>query len=44
MCLFEDSVPMYFAGDDSEPCAYVEVGVFARSEAPAYSVGANCAS
>lgn len=35
MCLFEDDAHIYFAGDDSEPCAYVEVGVFARSEVPA---------
>lgn len=32
MCLFEDDAHIYFAGDDSEPCAYVEVGVFARGE------------
>lgn len=35
MCLFEGSTPIYFAGDGSEPSAYVEVGVFARSEVPA---------
>ena len=35
MCLFEGSTPIYFAGNDSEPSAYVEVGVFARSEVPA---------
>ena len=34
----------YFAFALVEPCAYVEVGVFARSEVPTYSVGANCAS
>lgn len=25
MCPFEDNMPIYFAGDDSKPCAYVEV-------------------
>ncbi|MBM6774841.1 hypothetical protein [Olsenella profusa] len=30
MCLFEGDVPIYFAGDDSAPAAYVEVSVFAR--------------
>ena len=34
MCLFEDDAHIYFAGDDAEPSAYVEVGVFARSEVP----------
>ncbi len=35
MCLFEDDAHIYFAGDDSEPCALVDVSVFARSEVPA---------
>lgn len=30
MCLFEGETPIYFGGDDSEPSAYVEVGVYAR--------------
>lgn len=34
MCLFEDDAHIYFAGDDSEPSAYVEVGAFARGEVP----------
>ncbi len=32
MCLFDDKVPMYFAGSDAEPCALIEVSVYARSE------------
>lgn len=35
MCLFQGEVPIYFAGDDSEPSALVTVDVFARSEVPA---------
>ena len=35
MCLFEDEVPMYHAGSDAAPAAYVTVDVFARSEVPA---------
>ena len=35
MCVFNGETPIYFAGEDSEPSAYVEVGVFARSEVPA---------
>lgn len=35
MCLFEGDPHIYFAGDDSEPCALVDVSVFARSEVPA---------
>ncbi|MBM6867629.1 hypothetical protein H6A21_03555 [Collinsella tanakaei] len=35
MCLFDDEVPMYFAGDDSKPCAYLEIDVYATSEVPA---------
>jgi hypothetical protein len=31
MCPFDDNVPMYFAGDDSKPVAYVEVNVFGRA-------------
>lgn len=31
MCLFEDNVPMYFAGSDDAPVAYVEVNVFGTS-------------
>ena len=31
MCLFEDNVPMYFAGSDDTPVAYVEVNVFGTS-------------
>lgn len=34
MCLFDESTPIYFAGDDSAPSAYVEVGVFSRGEVP----------
>ncbi len=34
MCLFDECAPIYFAGDDSEPCALVDVSVFARSEVP----------
>ena len=30
MCPFEDNMPIYFAGSDTEPAAYVEVNVFAR--------------
>ncbi|MCI1219472.1 MAG: phenylpyruvate tautomerase MIF-related protein [Bifidobacterium sp.] len=30
MCPFEDNMPIYFAGDDSKPAAYVEVNVFGR--------------
>lgn len=28
MCPFEDNMPIYFAGDDSKPAAYVEVNIF----------------
>ena len=28
MCPFEDDMPIYFAGSDDEPAAYVEVNVF----------------
>lgn len=35
MCLFDENAPIYFAGDDSEPSALIEVGVFARGEVPA---------
>ena len=35
MCIFDESAPMYFGGDDSRPSALVEVSVFARSEVPA---------
>lgn len=31
MCPFEDSMPIYFAGSDQEPAAYVEVNVFGSS-------------
>lgn len=31
MCPFEDDMPIYFGGDDSEPAAYVEVNVFGTS-------------
>ena len=34
MCLFEGEAPIYFAGDDSEPSALVDVSVFARTEVP----------
>lgn len=34
MCLFDENVPIYFGGDDSEPSAYVEVSVFARGAVP----------
>ena len=32
MCIFEGDVPMYHAGTDDEPAAFVTVDVFARSE------------
>lgn len=35
MCMIDDNVPMYFAGDDCGPCAYIEVDVYATSEVPA---------
>lgn len=35
MCLFEESEPIYFGGDDSQPSAFVEVSVYARGEVPA---------
>ena len=35
MCLFDENAPIYFAGDDSEASALIEVGVFARGEVPA---------
>ena len=35
MCLFDECAPIYFAGDDTQPSALIEVGVFARSEVPA---------
>lgn len=28
MCPFEDNMPIYFAGDNTKPAAYVEVNVF----------------
>lgn len=31
MCPFEDNMPIYFAGDDNESAAYVEVNVFGSS-------------
>ncbi|EPI59492.1 hypothetical protein HMPREF1579_00819 [Gardnerella vaginalis JCP8066] len=31
MCPFEDNMPIYFAGDNSKPAAYVEVNVFGSS-------------
>ena len=31
MCPFEDGMPIYFAGDDKEPAAYVELNAFGRS-------------
>ncbi|MFC2496387.1 phenylpyruvate tautomerase MIF-related protein [Scardovia wiggsiae] len=31
MCPFEDGMPIYFAGDDKEPAAYVEINAFGRS-------------
>lgn len=34
MCPFEDNMPIYFAGDDSRPAAYVEVNAFGHSGAP----------
>ena len=34
MCLFDENVPMYFAGSDATPSAYVEVDVYARAEVP----------
>lgn len=35
MCLFNENVPIYFAGDDAEPSAFIEVSVYARGEVPA---------
>ena len=35
MCLFDGETPIFFAGDDGEPAAYIEVSVFARGEVPA---------
>ncbi|MDK6249935.1 phenylpyruvate tautomerase MIF-related protein [Alloscardovia omnicolens] len=32
MCPFEDNMPIYFGGDDSEPAAYVEVNVLGRNQ------------
>ena len=32
MCLFDGGAPIFFAGDDAEPSAFIEVGVFARAE------------
>ena len=34
LCAFEDNVPMYFGGDDSEPVAFVEVNAYSTSEVP----------
>lgn len=34
MCPFEDDMPIYFAGDNSKPAAYVEVNAFGRTEVP----------
>ncbi|WP_311375614.1 phenylpyruvate tautomerase MIF-related protein [Alloscardovia omnicolens] len=31
MCPFEDNMPIYFGGDDSQPAAYVEVNVLGRN-------------
>ncbi|MFU0570091.1 phenylpyruvate tautomerase MIF-related protein [Gardnerella vaginalis] len=31
MCPFEDNMPIYFAGDNTKPAAYVEVNVFGSS-------------
>ncbi|MBM6980899.1 macrophage migration inhibitory factor [Bifidobacterium thermophilum] len=31
MCPFEDNMPIYFAGSDDKPAAYVEVNVFGAS-------------
>ncbi|RSX52265.1 phenylpyruvate tautomerase MIF-related protein [Bifidobacterium samirii] len=30
MCPFEDEMPIYFGGDDSQPAAYVEVNILGR--------------
>ncbi|MCI1984610.1 MAG: hypothetical protein LKJ47_07570 [Bifidobacteriaceae bacterium] len=35
MCPFDDNVPIYFAGDDTKPAAYVEVNVFGRNSVDA---------
>jgi len=35
MCVFDGDASIYFKGSDAEPCAFVEVGVFARGEVPA---------
>ena len=35
MCLFDENVPMYHAGTDDTPVAYVTVDVFSRGAVPA---------
>ena len=34
---FEDGCHMYFAGDNSAPCAYIEVGVFGAPDKEGFS-------
>ena len=34
MCPFEDGMPIYFGGDDSQPAAYVEVNILGRGAVP----------
>lgn len=36
MLSFEDNVKMYFKGDNSKPCAYVEVNIFGKASDAAY--------
>ncbi len=36
MVSFSDEVPMYFRGDDSADCAYVEVSIFGGASDDAY--------
>ena len=39
MCLFDENAPIYFAGDDSEASALIEVGVFARGRGAGERMG-----
>ena len=33
---FEDEYHLYFGGDNSEPMAYIEIGIFGDSDKPAF--------
>lgn len=35
MCLFEENVPIYHGGSDSEPAAFVEASAYSPTEVPA---------